>query len=95
MADDPAPRLLAKTKRETQPVRRVVRQVLRSPATEQTVREGDIRARRHIQRDQFEDRTLPLPGKERRPGLAIRLDSPHSIIRWWHVEHHDVVRVVG
>ena len=38
-------------------------------------------------------RALPL--EERSPGLAVGSDPPDALVGWRHVEHHDVVRVVG
>src|SRR5829696_9862569 len=45
VADDPAPSLLTKTGAEALPVRRISCQLLRSPAAQQGVREGNVRAR--------------------------------------------------
>ena len=52
-------------------------------------------ARRHGQLGDLERRALPLPLEERRPGLAVGVDAPDAVVRRRHVEHDDVVGVVG
>ena len=38
---------------------------------------------------------LLLPREEGRPRLTIGVNAPHALVGWRHIEHHDVVGVIG
>src|SRR5687767_7945064 len=95
VGDEPPSPLPSQSEGQAQSVVRVVVQLLWSSAAQQGVREGDVLACGHLQGHNLERRPLTLPGEERRPRLAIGLDAPYAVAGWWHVEHHDVVGVVG
>src|SRR6266511_1357285 len=93
--DDPAAAFLAQAYGESEAVRGIPLQLISGSAAEQGPGEGDVVACRDIELDNLERRTLSLPLEERGPGLAVRVDAPHAVVRWRHVEHDDVIGMVG
>jgi hypothetical protein len=75
--DDPAAVLLAQPDGQPKAVAWVFAELLVRPATEQGVREGDVRAGGDIERDELERGAMPLPFEEGWPRLAI--EASHVI----------------
>ena len=95
MRDDPTAVLLPEPEGEAQTIVRIALVFLGSPAAEQSVRERDVVTGDDLERDDLERGSSALPLEERRPGFAVGLDSPHAVVGWGHVEHHDVGGAIG
>jgi hypothetical protein len=80
MRDDPAATLLAQSDGQAKAVLGILPELLVSPATEQRMREGHVVACGNVKRNDFEHGALFLPVEERRPRLAISLDTPHAVV---------------
>src|SRR5215204_1191398 len=91
--DDPAACLLPKAERQSQPLLGVLRELLRLSTAKKRVRIRHLGAGGYLELDDLERGAARLPLEERRPGVAVRLDSAHAVLRRRHVEHDDVVRV--
>ena len=94
VADDPPIVLAAESDGQPQPVLRVLRQLVGRSAAQQRVRERHVASGRHLQRLDLEDRTLSLPGEERRPGVAVGVEAADALVRRRDVEHDDVGGVI-
>nr|WP_261986578.1 hypothetical protein [Actinomadura sp. HBU206391] len=55
---------------------------------------GDVVTCGDVQRLDLEQGALSLPLEERRPRLPVGIDAAYALVRWRHVEHHDVLGVV-
>ena len=95
MGDDPAIAVPPQSDCQPEPVAWVALELLQRAATQQSVREGHVLPGGDVERDDLERCTVPLPGEEWGPGLAVGGDPAYAVFRRWHVEHDDVVAVIG
>jgi hypothetical protein len=87
--------LLAQADGEAQAVLGVVGQLLLLSAVKQGVRIGDIVTRRDVQGHDLERSASQLPLEERRPALTVGVDAADALVGRRHVEHDDVLGMVG
>ena len=88
------PSCLRRPSGEPQPIGRIARQLLRHAASQQRPDEGDVVAGRDLELGDLERGALPLPLEERRPQVPVGGEPSDTLVRRWHVEHDDVVRVI-
>ncbi|ANS70052.1 hypothetical protein SLINC_7828 [Streptomyces lincolnensis] len=95
MGDQPAAPFLAQAEGQPQPQGGVRGEFLRGGAAHQCVGVGDVGAGRDVEGVDVEAGALGLPREEGRPGGTVGGEAADAVVGRWHVEHHEVLGVVG
>jgi hypothetical protein len=81
VGDDPAVAVSPQSDCQPEPVAGVALELLRRTAAQQGVRESHVLPGGDVKRDDLERCTLPLPGEERWPGVAVGGDPTYAVFR--------------